>query len=88
MLNSLEMYKIQYSSGQGKVELITILQKEGNSWVLLKDPIIEDLLVSKFLKKDHYNLDNKEVGFGQVVVTDKLSYITGTFEIPKKQEQL
>lgn len=78
------MYKIQYSSGQGKVELVSILQKEGENWELLKEPRIEDILASKFLKKDHFNVDNKEIGYGQIVVTEKMTYITGTFEIPKK----
>lgn len=84
MLTNLEMYKIQYSSGQGKVELVSILQKEGENWELLKEPRIEDILVSKFLKKDHFNVDNKEIGYGQIVVTEKMTYVTGTFEIPKK----
>jgi hypothetical protein len=84
MLDNSEMYKIQYSAGQGKIEVVGILQKNGENWGLVKDPRIEDMLVSKFLKKDHHNLNNKEIGYGQIVVTDRLTYITGTFEIPKK----
>jgi hypothetical protein len=84
MLTGSEMYKIQYSSGKGKTELISILEKDGENWGLLKDPRIEDMLVSKFIKKDHYNLSNENVGYGQIVVTDRLTYITGSFEIPKK----
>lgn len=84
MLDNSEMYKIQYSAGQGKIEVVSILQKNGESWGLVKDSRIEDMLVSKFLKKDHHNVNNKEVGYGQIVVTDRLTYITGTFEIPKK----
>lgn len=84
MLIGSEMYKIQYSSGKGKVDLISILQKDGENWGLLKDSRIEDMLVSKFIKKDHYNLSNENVGYGQIIVTDRLTYITGSFEIPKK----
>jgi len=84
MLIGSEMYKIQYSSGKGKVDLISILQKDGENWGLLKDSRIEDMLVSKFIKKDHYNLNNENVGYGQIIVTDRLTYITGSFEIPKK----
>jgi hypothetical protein len=84
MLTGSEMYKIQYSSGKGKTELISILEKDGENWGLLKDSRIEDMLVSKFIKKDHYNLSNENVGYGQIVVTDRLTYITGSFEIPKK----
>jgi hypothetical protein len=83
MLNDSEMYKIQYSSGKGKVELISILQKDGQNWGLLKDSRIEEMLVSKFIKKDHYNVSNDNVGYGQIVVTDRLTYVTGSFEIPK-----
>ena len=84
MLIGSEMYKIQYSSGKGKVDLISILQKDGENWGLLKDSRIEDMLVSKFIKKDHYNLNNENIGYGQIIVTDRLTYITGSFEIPKK----
>lgn len=84
MLIGSEMYKIQYSSGKGKVDLISILQKDGENWGLLKDSRIEDMLVGKFIKKDHYNLSNENVGYGQIIVTDRLTYITGSFEIPKK----
>ena len=42
------------------------------------------MLVSKFIKKDHYNLNNENIGYGQIIVTDRLTYITGSFEIPKK----
>lgn len=84
MLTGSEMYKIQYSSGKGKTELISILQKDGENWGLLKDSRIEDMLVTKFIKKDHYNLNNDRVGYGQIIVTDRLTYITGSFEIPKE----
>jgi len=83
MLSNFEMYKIQYSAGQGKVELISVLQKDGENWFLVKDPRIEEILIQKFLKKDHYNLNNSKIGYGQIVVTDRLNYLTGTFEIPK-----
>jgi hypothetical protein len=84
MLTGSEMYKIQYSSGKGKSELISILQKDGENWGLLKDPIIEDMLVNKFIKNDHYNLHNENIGYGQIIVTERFAYITGSFEIPKK----
>ena len=84
MLIVSEMYKIQYSSGKGKVDLISILQKDGENWGLLKDSRIEDMLVSKFIKKDHYNLNNENIGYGQIIVTDRLTYITRSFEIPKE----
>ena len=84
MINNSEMYKIQYSSGQGKIELISVLQKNGEDWGLVKDPRIEDALVQKFLKKDHHNINNSQVGYGQIVVTDRLTFITGTFEIPTR----
>jgi hypothetical protein len=83
MTNS-EMYKIQYMAGQDKVEVISVLQKEGSSWVLVKDPNLEDVLVNRFLQKDHYNKHNNNMGYGQIVVTERLTYITGSFEIPKK----
>ena len=82
MTNS-EMYKIQYMAGQDKVEVISVLQKEGSSWVLVKDPNLEDVLVNRFLQKDHYNKHNNNMGYGQIVVTERLTYITGSFEIPK-----
>lgn len=84
MINNSEMYKIQYSSGQGKIEPISVLQKNGEDWGLVKDSRIEDMLVQKFLKKDHYNINNNQVGYGQIVVTDRLTFITGSFEIPKR----
>ena len=84
MLNNSEMYKIQYASGQGKIEPISVLQKNGEDWGLVKDIRIEEILVQKFLKKDHYNINNSQVGYGQIVVNDRMTYITGTFEIPKK----
>jgi hypothetical protein len=84
MLNNSEMYKIQYASGQGKIELVSVLEKNGENWGLVKDTRIEEMLVQKFLKKDHYNINNPQVGYGQIVVNDRMSYITGTFEIPKK----
>lgn len=82
MINS-EMYKIQYMAGQDKVEVISVLQKEGEDWVLVKDPRLEDMLVTKFLQKDHYNKHNNNMGYGQIVVTERLTYITGSFEISK-----
>lgn len=84
MINNSEMYKIQYSSGQGKIEPISVLQKNGEDWVLVKDARIEDMLVQKFLKKDHYNINNSKVGYGQIVVTDRFTFITGGFEIPER----
>jgi hypothetical protein len=63
------MYKIQYQAGQGKVEVLSVLVKEGENWVLLKDPTIENTLVSKFVRKDHYNRTRNNIGYGQIVVT-------------------
>jgi hypothetical protein len=83
MINS-EMYKIQYMAGQGKLEIISVLEKKGQDWVLVKDPILENTLASKLLHKDHYNKHNSTLGYGQIVVNEKLAYITGSFEIPKK----
>jgi hypothetical protein len=85
MLNNSEMYKIHYSSGQGKVEPISVLEKQGNDWVLLKDSRIEDMLIQKFLKFDHYNANNSRIGYGSIVISDKLTFITGNFEIPDKK---
>lgn len=83
MVNT-EMYKIHYMAGQGKVEVISVLQKNGQDWALVKDPNLEEALVSKFLQKDHYNKHNTNMGYGQIVVTDRLTYITGSFEIHHK----
>ena len=83
--DSKEMYKIQYQAGQGKVEVLSILVKEGENWVLLKNPRIEDTLVSKFIKKDHHHRNGKTMGYGQIIVNDKLTYITGIFEVTKEE---
>lgn len=79
-----EMYKIQYQSGQGSVEVLSVLVKEGENWVLLKNPRIEETLVNKFIRKDHYNRNSKFIGFGQVIVTDHMTYVTGNFEVQTK----
>jgi hypothetical protein len=84
MMDTKEMFKVQYQSGQGNIEVLSVLEKQGDSWILLKDSRLEDLIVAKFIKKDHFNINNKKVGYGQIVVTDKLTYITGYFEIPKE----
>jgi hypothetical protein len=85
-MNSGEMYKIQYMSGKGKLEVISILQKEGETWGLVKDPRLEDALVSKFLHKDHHNKNNPNMGYGQIIATERLTYITGSFEVIKSNE--
>jgi hypothetical protein len=83
MLDNSEMYKIQYSSGRGNIEVLSVLQKDGDNWYLVKDARIEDMLVQKFIKPDHFNLNNSKVGYGQIIVNDRLTYLTGSFEIPK-----
>jgi hypothetical protein len=83
VINTQPMYKIQYQAGQGKVEVLSVLVKEGENWVLLKDSMIEDMLVSKFLKNDHYNKNSNSIGYGQIVVADNMNYITGKFEVSK-----
>lgn len=83
IVSTKEMYKIQYQAGQGKVEVLSVLVKEGEDWVLLKNPRIEETIVSKFIKKNHHNKDSKYMGYGQIVVTDNLTYVTGNFEVQK-----
>jgi hypothetical protein len=83
VINTQPMYKIQYQAGQGKVEVLSVLVKEGENWVLLKDPTIENTLVSKFVRKDHYNRTSNSIGYGQIVVTENMKYVTGNFEVPK-----
>ena len=79
-----EMYKVNYQAGQGKIQIISILEKQNDSWVLSKNSDIETLIEQRLFNKSQHNISNSSIGYGQIVLTDKLTYITGSFEIPSK----
>ena len=83
MINE-DMYKVNFQSGQNKLEVISLLQKEGESWVLCKDADVEKIITDKLFSKGHHNKSNNSIGYGQIVLTDKFAFVTGDFEIPKK----
>lgn len=82
-----EMYKIHYQAGQGKIEVISVLEKQKDSWVLCKNQQLEELLVNRCIPKKHHNSDNKKIGYGQIVVGANFNYITGSFEIPLSSDE-
>jgi hypothetical protein len=79
-----EMYKVNFQAGQGKIQIVSILEKQDDTWVLSKNNDIETLIEQRLFSKSHHNVSNSSVGYGQIVLTDKLTYITGKFEIPSK----
>jgi hypothetical protein len=79
-----EMYKVNYQAGQGKIHIISILQKENDTWVLCKNNDVETLIEQRLFSKGHHNQGNVNIGYGQIILTDKLTYITGQFEVSSK----
>lgn len=75
------MYKVVFEFNHEEVEIVQVLEKQGEDWVLLKDKELLDKIEKKFLSSRNQNPNSK--GYGQAVYSANLSYLTGNFEIVK-----
>jgi hypothetical protein len=72
------MYKVTFDVSHGEIDIIQISKKVGESWVLLKDAEMLDKIEEKFLRTRKGFYGGK--GYGEVVYTENLTYISGNFE--------
>ena len=72
------MYKVMYKFDYNQTEILQVLEKKQEDWVLLKDQKLLEEIEKKFLKFQSKNLNSK--GYGYVIYTANLSYLTGSFE--------
>lgn len=72
------MYKVTFDLNRGEINIIQISQKQGEDWVLLKDKELLDKIEEKFIRTRGAFYSGK--GYGQVVYTENLTYISGNFE--------
>jgi len=77
------MYKINYSSGKGETKVLLISQKQDNHWIEIQDDELKQKIEETFFKLTHFNQDVEKVGYGQFFATNKLRFITGSFEYPE-----
>jgi hypothetical protein len=75
------MYKVVFEFDHDEVEIVQVLEKQGEDWALLKDETLLEKIENKFLSNKSNNPSSK--GYGQVVYSPNLNYITGGFEIIK-----
>jgi len=75
------MYKVVFEFDHDEVDIVQVLEKQGQDWILLKDETLLEKIENKFLSTRSQNPSSK--GYGQVVYGPNLNYITGTFEIIK-----
>jgi len=75
------MYKVTYQAGKGFVDIIQVSVKNGESWELLKDRELVDRIEKKFMENGSSFKDRQKMGYGEAVYTEKLSYVTGKFEV-------
>lgn len=80
--NAINMYKINYSAGKGKTEILKVSQQKNNDWVEIRSNIIIQSIELKHFKLTHFNQDSPKVGYGEFFVTNQLNFITGSFEFP------
>jgi len=72
------MYKVVFEFNHDEVEIVQVLEKSGEDWILVKDKELLDRIERKFLSTKSKNPSSK--GYGQVVYTENLTYVTGSFE--------
>lgn len=75
------MYKVVFEFDHDEIDIVQVLEKQGQDWILLKDETLLEKIENKFLSTRSQNPSSK--GYGQVVYGPNLNYITGTFEIIK-----
>jgi hypothetical protein len=75
------MYKVVFEFDHDEIDIVQVLEKQGQDWTLLKDETLLEKIENKFLSTRSQNPSSK--GYGQVVYGPNLNYITGTFEIMK-----
>lgn len=75
------MYKVVFEFDHDEVDIVQVLEKQGEDWALLKDETLLEKIENKFLSTRSQNPSSK--GYGQVVYGPNLNYITGNFEIMK-----
>ena len=78
------MYKINYQSGQGKTEILRICQKQDNHWVELENSELLDKIAEQHFNLTHFYQDSENIGYGEFVVNNSLTFITGGFFFPEK----
>ncbi len=72
------MYKVVFEFNHDEVEIVQVLEKSNEDWVLVKDKELLEKIERKFLSTKSKNPSSK--GYGQVVYTENLTYVTGSFE--------
>jgi hypothetical protein len=72
------MYKVVFEFNHDEVEIVQVLEKSNEDWVLVKDKELLEKIERKFLSTKSKNPSSK--GYGQVIYTENLTYVTGSFE--------
>lgn len=75
------MYKVVFEFNHDEVDIVQVLMKEGEEWVLVKDKDLLAKIEAKFLSTRAKNPASR--GYGQVIYTENLTYVTGSFESVK-----
>lgn len=80
--NAIDMYKINYSSGNGDTKVLMVSEKQNGHWTEITDKETISVIEHKHFKVTHFHQDAPKVGYGEFFITKNLQFITGTFEFP------
>lgn len=76
------MYRVNYQFDKHKITILMICSKEGDSWKQLNDSDLENQISAKIKNvSETYRTDKG--GFGEMHLTDRLTYITGKIDLNK-----
>lgn len=76
------MYRVNYQFDKHNVSILMLAIKDGDSWKQLNDPELEDKISAR-IKNVSQTYDTDKGGFGEMHLTDKLTFITGTIDLNK-----
>lgn len=76
------MYRVNYQFDKHSVSILMLCIKDGESWKQLSDSSLEDKVEAK-IKSVCETYDTDKGGFGEMHLTEGLSFITGTIDLNK-----
>lgn len=76
------MYRVNYQFDKHNVSILMLAIKEGESWKQLNDSSLEGRIEEK-IKSVCETYDTEKGGFGEMHLTEGLSFITGTIDLNK-----
>lgn len=76
------MYRVNYQFDKHNVSILMLSIKEGESWKQVSDSSLEDRISEK-IKHVADSYETEKGGFGEMHLTEGLTFITGTVDLNK-----